>query len=464
MGNEQSKTPVFLEMVDGELHVHPHEGQEKVLDSKRQIIAMLCGKQSGKTEFSAYWMYEEILAWDKKTQEGHGKEGAVAWAVSPSYPLQEEKMQPTFYDLFVTKLGIGKFHVQKKRLDVTIQHETGKDGVYQIKFKSADKVESLASATVFSMCLDEAGQDSFKQEAWEECRARIGTTAGRILITTTLYNFFWLKHLIYDQWKKGDESIDVIQFESIMNPSYSRDEWDYHKRTLPDWKFRMSYCGEFTRPLGRIYQDFDESCIVEPFDIPLSSYKIVGIDPGIVHHSTIWIAQLYPNEPTYQMFPCTDNINPVYVIYDSSLAGSTTTTLTNKEHAIAMMKHPDFGMLKTAVGGSASERYFREDYRVAGINVIEPPFKEVSAGIDAVTSLIRTHQLFIFSNQKRLIKEFEEYSYKLDSEGGVMPIIQDKEKFHGLDSLRYACLSLENVNNSVTTPFVSISGKSLLDI
>jgi hypothetical protein len=154
----------------------------------------------------------------------------------------------------------------------------------------------------------------------------------------------------------------------------------------------------------------------------------------------------------------------VYVIYDSSLAGSTTTTLTNKEHAIAMMKHPDFGMLKTAVGGSASERYFREDYRVAGINVIEPPFKEVSAGIDAVTSLIRTHQLFIFSNQKRLIKEFEEYSYKLDSEGGVMPIIQDKEKFHGLDSLRYACLSLENVNNSVTTPFVSISGRSLLDI
>ena len=458
------KLPTFLEVTDGELHVHPHKGQEKVLDSKKQIIAMLCGKQSGKTEFSAYWMYEEILAWDERTRAGYGKEGAVAWAVSPSYPLQDEKMQPTFYDLFVTKLGIGKYHVQKKRLDVTISKDGAEDNVYQIKFKSADKVESLASATVFTMCLDEAGQDSFKQAAWEECRARVGTTAGRILITTTLYNFDWLKHLIYDPWKKGDPSIDVIQFKSIMNPSYSIAEWEYHKRVMPDWKFKMAYCGEFTRPLGRIYQDFDESCIVEPFDIPTSSYKIVGIDPGIVHHSTVWICEIHPNEPVYTIFPCTDNINPIYVIYDSSLMGSTTTTLTNKEHAEAMMQHRDYSMLKTACGGSASEVYFREDYRVAGIDVIEPPFKEVSAGIDSVTSLIKTHRLFIFSNQKRLIKEFEEYSYKLDSEGDVTPIIQNKELYHGLDSVRYACLCLENVNNRITSSFLTMSGKSMLDI
>jgi phage terminase large subunit len=446
------------------LHINPHEGQRRALASKKQIVAMLCGKQSGKSILCPLWLYQRILDWDKEVQTGDAITDATFWAVSPSYPLQDEKLQPTFYDFFVSTLGIGKYHVQKKRLDVTITREDGTNIIYGIKFKSADKPESLASASVAALVCDEAGQDAFSQAAWEECRARIGSTGGRILITTTLYNYGWIRHLIFDEWKRGNPDIDVIQFKSIMNPFFSKGEWDNAKRMMPDWKFQMSYCGQFARPLGQIYEHFNESCIVEPFDISPISYKFVGIDPGITHHSTVWLAELCPDQIEYHNFPLADGITPIYVIYDSSLMGSTITTLTNKEHADALMMHRDFPMLKTASGGAASEIYFRADYQAAGIDVIKPPFKEVSAGIDVVSALLKTHRLYIFSNQKRLIREFEEYAYKLDIEGEVTPVIQDKERFHGLDSVRYCCGGIDSSGARAATPFLSMSGKSLLDI
>ena len=459
------KPKPFLEVVDGVLHVHPHEGQKLALESKKQIVAMLCGKQSGKSVLCPLWMYNQIVDWDRRLHDDKEvlPDDGVFWGVSPSYPLQDEKLQPIFYNFFVTLLGIGKYYVQKKKLEVTIAHDDGTSSVYDIKYKSGDHTESLASATCYAIAIDEAGQNSFSQAAWEECRARVGSTGGKILITTTIYNFGWLKHLIYDEWKKGNPDIDVIQFESRMNPLFSMSEWDNARRVLPAWKFDMSYRGIFTRPLGRIYQDFDETCIVEPFDIPMASYKFVGIDPGIVHHATVFLGEIYPSQSEYSNFPLADNITPVYVIYDSNIVGSTTTTITNREHAKALMEHPDFGMVRKIVGGAKSEIYFREDYRAAGCDVVEPPFKEVSAGIDTITAMLKTHQLYIFNNQTRIIKEFEEYSYKLDMDGEITPIIENKEMYHGLDGCRYICLAIgRNVVNTATR-FLSISGKSILD-
>lgn len=462
---DEEKPKPFFEVVDGVLHINPHEGQRKALKSKKQIIAMLCGKQSGKSSICPIWMYNEILDWDRRLHDPDEilPRDGVFWAVSPSYPLQEEKLQPIFYEYFVSMLGIGKYYTQKKKFDITISHDDGEDSKYEIRLKSGDKVESLASATTYAMCIDEAGQNSFSQEAWEECRARVGSTGGKILLTTTIYNFGWIKHLIYDEWKKGNPSIDVIQFESRMNPFFNVNEWDNAKRTLPDWKFKMSFCGEFSRPLGRIYQDFDESCIIEPFDIPISSYKFVGIDPGITHHSTVFLAEIYPSQKEYSNFPLADNVTPIYVIYDSNLVGSTTTTITNREHAEALKEHRDFGMLRTVCGGAKAEIYFREDYRAAGVDVIEPPFKEVSAGIDTITAMLKTHQLYIFNNQTRIIKEFEEYAYKLDAAGEITPIIENKEMYHGLDSCRYICLAIGRNPTSYAGKFVSVMGKSMLD-
>ena len=465
MQNSQKYKP-FFDMVDEKLVVNLHSGQKKVLGSNKQIIAMLCGSQSGKTRFSAYWMYKEILRWDKIMQRKEGADDAIAWAVSPSHPLQREKLLPSFKNFFMEIMNIGEFRASDKVIEVTITRDDGTKAMYPINFKSADG--TLESATVFAMVCDEAGLDDFEEESWEACIARTGTTeksgGGRILITTSLYNFNWLKHEVYDKWVEGDPDIDVIQFDSLMNPNFSEKIWNSEKKRLPQWRFDLRYRGIFTRPGGMIYQDFDRSCIVEPFEIPMSVYRYVGVDPGLVSHSTVFFAQIHPNEEIYNVFKRADGISPVYVLYDSSLTGSIDTTMTNKEHAELLVSREDFAMLKNACGGSASEIYFREDYRVSGIEIIEPPFKEVSAGIDIVSNLLKEGKLYVFSDQKRIIKEFEEYSYRLDRDGNVVPIIKNKESFHGLDSIRYACMGFENANNHTTSSFLSVSGRSLLDI
>jgi len=427
---------------------------------------MLCGSQSGKTRFSAYWMHKEIIRWDKIMQQGEGGKDAIAWAVSPSHPLQKEKLLPSFRDYFIDTMKIGEFHAADKVIDVKVTRSDGTNAIYPIHFKSADG--TLESATVFCMICDEAGLDDFKEESWEACIARTGTTAdfggGRILLTSSLYNFGWLKRNIYDQWVAGDPNIDVIQFDSLMNPNFSEKVWNSEKKRLPAWKFDLRYRGIYTRPGGMIYQDFDGTCIVDPFEIPPDATIHVGVDPGLVSHSTVFMAQIYSSSEEYKRFPRADNINSVYVLYDSSLLGSVDTTMTNREHAERMAVRKDFVMIKSICGGSASEKYFREDYKSVGINIIEPPFKEVSAGIDVVSNLLKERRLYMFSDQKRIIKEFEEYSYKLDRDGEIIPVIKDKERYHGLDSLRYACLGLGLQNTTVTTNFLSLSGKSLLDI
>lgn len=457
----------FFEMIDGKLHVNLHEGQRKVLDSDKRIIAMLCGSQSGKTRFSAYWMHKEIIKWDKIMQKGEGADDAIAWAVSPSHPLQKEKLLPSFRDYFIDIMGIGEFHAADKVIDVKIEHKEGDESIYPIHFKSADG--TLESATVFCMICDEAGLDDFKEESWEACIARTGTTVdsggGRVLLTSSLYNFGWLKKNVYDQWVDGDPDIEVVQFDSLMNPNFSEKIWNAEKKRLPAWKFDLRYRGMYTRPGGMIYQDFDRTRIVDPFDIPISAYRHVGVDPGLVSHSTVFLGEIRPTHEEYKHFPLSDNVNSVYVIYDSSLMGSIDTTMTNQEHAELLKSRDDFLMIKTICGGAAAEKYMREDYRSVGIPITEPPFKEVSAGIDIITNLLKHNQLYVFSDQSRLIKEFEEYSYKLDREGEVIPVIKDKERFHGLDSLRYACSGFKTKKQSITSSFLTVSGSSsFLDI
>lgn len=455
----------FFTVEDGRLHVNLHEGQRKVLASDKLIIAMLCGSQSGKTRFSAYWMHKEIIRWDKIMQTSGGADDAVAWAVSPSHPLQKEKMLPSFKNYFIEIMGIGEFHAADKVIDVSIVRDDGTKAIYPIHFKSAEG--TLESATVFGMVCDEAGLDDFEEDSWEACIARTGTTVdsggGRILLTSSLYNFGWLKRNIYDQWVAGNPDIEVVQFNSLMNPNFSEKIWNAEKKRLPAWRFDLRYKGVYTRPGGMIYQDFDDTCIVDPFDVPINCYRHVGVDPGLVSHSTVYFAELYPDNIEYERFPLSDGVNSIYVLYDSSLTGSTETTMTNKDHAERMCARNDYDMIKTVCGGSKSEIYFREDYKSIGIEIIEPPFKEVSAGIDIVSSLLKENRLYVFSDQRRIIKEFEEYSYKLDKDGDVIPVIKDKESYHGLDSIRYACAGLRIQINSTATSFLSITGKSMLD-
>ncbi len=409
------------------LIIEPHPGQVRILQNDRRFQIMLAGSGGGKTSLLPLWMYNEIL------RCGSGD----YLAVSPTFPLQNLRLIPAFIDFFVTTLNIGVFKVAKRVLEIS---GTTPDGEIKanIFFGSAEKPESLESAVANAACIDEAGQDKFKISAWEAILRRVGHREGRILIVTTLYNFGWLKHELYDRWQNGDPDINVVQFDSIENPYYSNAEYERARRTLPDWKFKMQYQGIYSYPAGRIYEDFDENVhIIEPNPIPQSWNWHVGIDPGAVHTALVWVAE----EPGTNK----------YYISRSYLDGNKTT----KEHVAKAMHMHEYGKVIRWVGGAGSEQQFRDDWTAEGIHVREPEIRDVEAGIDRIITLFKEKRLFIFNTDENqpLIEQFRSYSRKLDDNGQSTDKIQDKAKAHFMDACRYLFAGIGNIGD-YSTPVI----------
>ena len=98
----------------------------------------------------------------------------------------------------------------------------------------------------------------------------------------------------------------------------------------------------------------------------------------------------------------------------------------------------------TAVGGAKSEGQQRDDWWQAGFYIEEPPVYDVEAGIARVIALIKKDKLRVFATLDRLRRELRNYSRKLDQNNEPTEVIINKNRFHGADSLRYACAWIED--------------------
>lgn len=404
----QNNIKPFYEVVGDKLIINAHPGQQRALDSTRRFVFILAGTQSGKTLMGPIWMYDEMQ-----------KRGAGDYlAISPSYPLQQKKLVPEYIQFFVNILKIGVYKKAEHLMNITDADGTK----YVIFFGSADRPDSLESATAKASHLDECGQDSFRLGAWEAVLRRLSIHQGRVLGTTTLYNLGWLRNEVYERWEQGDHDYDIIQFDSIENPAFPLAEYQRAKDTLPAWKFDLFYRGRYARPAGMIYNSFDEGIHkVDPFEIPKGWPRHVGIDPGGVNTATLWIAEDIGRE--------------AYYVYRSTLDGGKST----KEHCKTALDYAKNERVVTWCGGSKSEGQFRKDWAAEGVPVKESPIVDVESGIDKVISLFKQKQLFILNNDsnRKLLDEIGAYSRVLDDRQEPTEKIKDKEKYHVLDSLRY---------------------------
>ena len=395
----------FLTVTNKRAQIHPHDGQQKALDSRARFTFIVAGTQSGKTSFGPIWLHREINAM------GPGD----YIAATATFDLFKLKMLPEMKHYFCTLLGW-----QWEASDRVIRK-----GETRIILRSANAEGGLESASAKAAWLDECGQDSFRLEAWQAVQRRLSLSQGRVLGTTTPYNLGWLKLEVYDRWRNGDGDYKVVQFSSTMNPAFPQAEYDRAKRTLPDWKFRMFYDGEFTRPAGLIYSDFDDTVqVIDDFAIPPEWPRYVGIDFGAVNTAKIWIAE--------------DPDKHIFIIYRESLEGGMSTA----EHVAGALRLAQSENVIQWAGGAKSEVQQRMDWLEAGIPVTEPIVADVESGIDNVIGLIKTKRLFVFRSCRGILDEIGTYSREVDEYGNPTEKIKDKEKFHRLDALRYGAQAL----------------------
>ena len=324
----------LVEIVDNKAILHLHKGQQKAWESEKRFIFVIAGTQSGKTSFGSYWLRREI----KRCGAGD------YLVVTSTYDLYKLKLLPEMKHVFCEML-----RHEGWRWRAGDRVILSGDGETRIILRSASSPEGLESATAKAAWLDECGQDDFRLDSWEAVQRRLSLHQGRVLGTTTPYNLGWLKTQVFDRWRGGNSDFEVIQFKSTMNPTFPLEEYERAKEVLPAWKFRMFYDGEFTRPAGMIYGDFDDSNVVDPFPIPKEWPRYVGVDFGANNTAIMWLAH--------------DQDKDVYYLYREYLKGGMTT----REHASEALRHAKHENIIAWAGGAKSETLQRMDWAAAGV-------------------------------------------------------------------------------------------------
>lgn len=404
----------------GRLHFTLHAGQTEAWDATERFILVLAGLQSGKTVIGPLWLYREMKA-----------KGPGDYLVgSPTFTLLELKALPEFKRLFVQHLKIGDYKASPVR-EFTLNRRgeimlwgAPQEVPTRVLFGHAQDPESLESGTYKGAWLDEAGQKKFRRDSWVSIQGRLSIYQGRVLFTTTPYVLGWLKSEIYDPWERSGRKhpeIKVVNFESVDNPAFPREEFERARRTMPPWLFNMRYRGRFTRPAGMIYASFTDAHIWPHFTIPDEWPRFLGLDFGGVNTAGVFIAQEMKDDvPTGR-----------YFAYREYHGGG----LTASGHAKVLMS--DEPRVPFAVGGSKSEGQWRQEFAGAELGVSPPPVSDVEVGILRVYGAFALDQLFIFDNLSGLIDELQSYSRELDANGEPTEKIEDKDTYHRLDALRY---------------------------
>lgn len=413
------------------LQFNPHPGQWRAWQSQKRFILVLAGTQSGKTSFAPWWLRREIQT------KGPGDYLAVA----PSFPLLSAKFFPELRRLLQDECGLFKFPKSPKPdapAELTPRGELLLWGARQdvptfIRFGHADNPDSLESMTVKAAVLDEPGQKRFRLRSWQAIRRRLSIHQGRALLTTTPYDLGWVYQQLWQPWLAAKKAgidhpeIDIINFRSIDNPVFPREEYDATQLTMPGWMHRMFYDGLFERPAGLIYDCWSEENLIAPFEIPDAWPRSLGLDFGGVNTAGLFVARELRDDghPTGR-----------YIAYREYHAGGRSIPA----HATELLKGEP--RIPHAVGGARSEGQWRMDFATAGLPIDPPAVSDVEVGINRLYGAIQTKRFLAFRTLSGFIDEIASYSRVLNDQYEPTEEIEDKSIYHRLDAGRYIATAL----------------------
>jgi hypothetical protein len=199
-------------------------------------------------------------------------------------------------------------------------------------------------------------------------------------------------------------------------------------------KKRYRY-GLWAAPEGSVYGEYFDGLredgeygkhLVAAFEIPRQWPRTVGIDPAGAKRAALWLAY----DPQG---------NRLHVYREMALPFGSTV----QYFAGDVLKASQGESVFAWVCGAKSERDWRTEFQAAGIPVIDPPVADFWVGIDRVLDLLQTDSLVIHDTCKQLLSEIEEYHRKQNRRTGEFEdVVEDKDKYHLLDALRYVIVWL----------------------
>lgn len=309
--------------------------------------------------------------------------------------------------------------VQSQWLDIsTLLKQDGRGlagGLSSNGFVYNLEVEDNHNYVADGILVANCGQKQFKLQAKEAIDRRLSIHQGRALYTTTPYCSGWLQ----DFATPGRyPDVEVIHFDSVMNPAFPKEEFERAQASMPLWRFNMFYRGMFDKPAGLIYDCFDEATVINRFPIPDSWLWYSGHDFGATNPAALFYAQ----DPATGYF---------YAVHEY-LPGAGRTVA---EHVTLFKALTQGRTVLQRRGGSHQEDGPRGEFTAHGWPISEPKVHDVELGISRVYALHKLKKLFVFRDCMHYLDEKRRYSRVLNDRYEPTDAIEDKSDFHLLDCL-----------------------------
>lgn len=245
---------------------------------------LVAGRRGGKTLAAAWEVLFYALHPSQFHLEVHNIEDdrpLHIWVLTKDYPMGRVAWRTFEECMRAAGLELGKDY-RRNLGDKFFEFTNGSF----VEFKTADDPQSLRGAGLDMLWIDEAAIIP-TDEAWQVVRPALADKTGIVLTTTTPKGKNWFYDLFWSDDALLDGHHGRVEYWSIQNPFFSKEEWEYLKATYHPLMFKQEMQASFDSMAGAELQG-DWLQFYEWDDLPrdpeTKQWKLrlfMGVDPAI---------------------------------------------------------------------------------------------------------------------------------------------------------------------------------------
>lgn len=253
---------------------------------------LVAGRRGGKTMSAAWDVLFYCLHPEQFHLDAHGVESdrpLWVWVLAKDYKVG----RPSLITLIevMNQAGLVKDKDFKyNKTERIIEFENGT----LLEFKTADDPQSLRGAGLDIMWIDEAAFIP-NEEAYQVSRPALSDRLGIVITTTTPKGKNWFFQEFWSDEALADPYQFRVEYTSIDNPYFPREEWDYARRTYHPLMFKQEFLGSFNALAGvELSADWlhyyvvgatppmdDDDIRLVPKNGSLDLRTYIGVDPAV---------------------------------------------------------------------------------------------------------------------------------------------------------------------------------------
>jgi predicted phage terminase large subunit-like protein len=251
---------------------------------------LVAGRRGGKTMSAAWEVLFYCLHPDQFHLDAHGAEKERplwVWVLAKDYKVGRPSLL-TFLEA-MDQAGLVKDRDYRyNKTERIIEFTNGS----LVEFKTAEDPQSLRGAGLDILWIDEAAFIT-NEDAWLVVRPALSDRLGLVITTTTPKGKNWFHAEFWSDESKADERQFRVEYTSIDNPYFPREEWEYARTHYHPLMFRQEYLASFDAMAGvelsgdwlKYYVVGRETPLGNPDDVRLAPRgglrTYIGIDPAV---------------------------------------------------------------------------------------------------------------------------------------------------------------------------------------